>query len=66
MFMEEIWMPDLKFEGVLTPESFAEYIIGLEKNNLRTIEKEDKNLMVAKIIRSFEDAKKKEDSNNDN
>ena len=48
---------DIK-EIELTPQNFKDYVLSLEKNNLKNIQKEDKKNMVAKIIRAYEQAKK--------
>ena len=51
-------MTDKKFEGKeLTPQNFKDYILELEKNNLKNIDKDDKKNMVAKIVRTYEEAK---------
>ena len=42
----------------LTVDSFKDYVLKLEENNLKNIIKEDKKSMVAKIIRTYEEAKK--------
>lgn len=47
-------------EENLTPETFKDFILELEKENLQNINKEDKKNMVAKIIRTYEEAKKNE------
>ncbi len=50
-----------KFTGeVLTPENFKDFVLELEKENLQNINKEDKKNMVAKIVRTYEGAKKNE------
>ena len=51
-------MTDKKFEGSLTPENFKDFILDLEKENLKKIEKDDKKLMVSKIMRNYEEAKR--------
>ena len=57
-FMEVIWMID-KFDGdTLTAENFKNYVLKIEETNLKNIDKEDKKTMVAKIIRTYEEAKK--------
>ena len=48
---------DIK-EIELTPQNFKDYVLFLEKNNLKNIQKEDKKNMVSKIIRAYEEAKK--------
>lgn len=59
MFMEEIWMSDKKIiEVELTPENYKDYVLELERTNLKNIDKEEKKAMVAKIIRTYEEAKK--------
>lgn len=47
-----------KFNSMLTPDNFKDYILELEKNNLRNINKEDKKVIVAKIVRKYEEALK--------
>lgn len=47
-----------KFTKALTVENFKDFVLELENNNLKNIEKEDKKSMVAKIIRTYEEAKK--------
>lgn len=42
----------------LTVENFKDYVLEIEENNLKNIDKEDKKTMVAKIIRTYEEAKK--------
>ena len=52
-------MTDKKFEGKeLTPQNFKDYVLELEKTNLKNIDKDDKKNMVAKIVRTYEEAKK--------
>lgn len=52
-------MTDKKFEGKdLTPQNFKDFVLDLEKSNLKNIEKEDKKNMVSKIVRTYEEAKK--------
>jgi hypothetical protein len=51
-------MTDKFTKETLTEEDFKDYILELESNNLKNIEKEDKKSMVAKIIRMYEEAKK--------
>ena len=51
-------MTDKKFEGSLTPENFKDFILDLEKENLKKIEKDDKKVMVSKIMRNYEEAKR--------
>lgn len=45
-------------EENLTPENFKNYVLTLECENLKKINKEDKKSMVAKIIRTYEESKK--------
>lgn len=48
-----------KFDGdTLTAENFKNYVLKIEETNLKNIDKEDKKTMVAKIIRTYEEAKK--------
>ena len=42
----------------ITVDSFKDFVLELERNNLKNISKEDKKTMVAKIIRTYEEAKK--------
>lgn len=44
--------------GKLTAEGFKDFVLELERENLRNIDKEDKKQMVSKIVRNFEEAKK--------
>lgn len=47
-----------KFTKALTVENFKDYILDIESDNLKNIDKEDRKNMVAKIIRTYEEAKK--------
>ena len=59
MSMEETQMIDKKIiEGNLTPETYKDFILKLERENLQNLVKEDKKSIVAKIIRIYEEAKK--------
>ena len=52
-------MIDKKFEGKeLTPPNYKDFVLDLEKANLTNIDKEDKKVMVAKIVRLYEEARK--------
>lgn len=52
-------MTDKKIiQSDLTPENFKEYILKIERTNLKNLDKEEKKSMVAKIIRTYEEAKK--------
>ena len=63
MFTEEIWMIDKKrIEGNLTPETYKDFVLNLERDNLNNLVKEDKKSMVAKIIRVYEEEKKNANS----
>lgn len=42
----------------LTVETFKEFVLELERDNLKKLEKDDKKQMVSKIMRTFEEAKK--------
>ncbi len=42
----------------LTTESFKNFVLELERENLRNIDKEDRKQMVSKIVRNYEEAKK--------
>ncbi len=44
--------------GKLTAEGFKDFVLELERENLRNIDKEDKKQMVSKIVRNYEEAKK--------
>lgn len=44
-----------------TVDNFKEFILELERDNLKKLTKDDKKVMVAKIIRKYEEAQ-----NNDN
>ena len=45
-------------EGNLTPETYKDFILKLERENLQNLVKEDKKSIVAKIIRIYEEVKK--------
>ena len=63
MFTEEIWMIDKKrIVGNLTPETYKDFVLNLERDNLNNLVKEDKKSMVAKIIRVYEEEKKNANS----
>ena len=49
---------DNKFTKELTIENFKNYILDLERENIRDISKEDKPRMVQRIIKAYEEAKK--------
>ena len=49
---------DTKFTKELTVENFKNYILDLERENIRDISKEDKPRMVQRIIKAYEEAKK--------
>ena len=51
-------MTDKKFTGQLTVENFKDYILDLERDNIRELTKEEKKEMASKIIRNYEEAKK--------
>lgn len=51
-------MIDKKFSGNLTPEAFKDFVLDLERTNLHNIDKEEKKVMVSKIMRNYEEAKK--------
>ena len=44
--------------GKLTAEGFKDFVLELERENLRNIDKEEKKQMVSKIVRNYEEAKK--------
>ena len=56
----------IKLENVsgenLTIENFKEFVLALERENLKKLEKEDKKQMVSKIMRTFEEAKKNDNN----
>ena len=56
--MAVIWMIDKKFSGELTIENFKNFILELEKENLLNLSQDDKKQMVAKIMKTYEEAKK--------
>lgn len=45
-------------EEILMVVGFKDFVLDIERANLRNIEKEDKKSMVSKIIRTYEEAKK--------
>ena len=49
-------------EGNLTPETYKDFVLKLEKDNLINLVKEDKKSMVTKIIRENEEEKKNANS----
>ena len=46
------------FNDEMTPEKFKEYILTLERENLKNLIREDKKVMVSRIIKGYEEAKK--------
>ena len=42
----------------MTPENFKDFVLELERDNLKNLNKEDKKSMVSKIIRTYEEGKK--------
>ena len=46
------------FTEELTPENFKEFILNLERENLKNLFKEDKKVMVSRIIKAYEEAAK--------
>ena len=46
----------------LTAENFKNFVLELERQNLRNIDKEDKKQMVSKIVRNYEEAKKSDNN----
>lgn len=58
MCMEGIWMSDIKnISGDnLTVENFKDFVLELERTNLRNLDREDKKQMAAKILRNYEEA----------
>ncbi len=55
--MGVIWMNEELEHTGLTPESFKDCVLKLERDNLKKIDKDDKKIMVNKIIRIYEEAK---------
>ena len=48
-----------KFTGKeLTAENFKDFVLDLERDNLKNINKEDKKVIVTKIVRAYEEARK--------
>lgn len=58
MYTEEILMSDKFTNKPLTAENFKEFVLAIERSNLRDINKDDKKTMVSRIIRTYEEAKK--------
>lgn len=52
----------LVFEDELTPESFKEFVLQLERENLKNLFREDKKVMVSRIIKNYEGATKQSDN----
>ena len=50
-------MTDKKIEGNLTPETYKDIILKLERDNLYNVDKENKKSMVDKIIKIYEEEK---------
>lgn len=42
----------------LTAENFKDFVLALERENLRKLDREDKKQMVSKIVRNYEEAQK--------
>lgn len=42
----------------MTPENFKDLILEMERENLRNLDKEEKKVMVSRIIRVYEESKK--------
>lgn len=52
-------MIDKKISGAnMTPENFKEFILSIERDNLKNLDREDKKSMVSKIVRTYEEGKK--------
>lgn len=51
-------MTDNSTKDLMNVENFKEYVLNLERDNLKNINKEDKKTMVSKIIRTYEEGKK--------
>ena len=59
MFTEDIWMTNGKMKkSECTVENFKDFVLNLERDNLKKVTKEDKKVMVAKIMRTYEEAQK--------
>lgn len=56
--MEENLMIDKFTEKELTAENFKDFVLDLERDNLKNINKEDKKVIVTKIVRAYEEARK--------
>lgn len=50
-------MTDKFTAETLTIENYKDYVLEIEAFNLKNIDKEDRKSMVAKIIRTYEEAK---------
>ena len=44
-----------RIEGNLTPETYKDFVLNLERDNLNNLVKEDKKSMVVMIIRVYEE-----------
>ena len=42
----------------LTVENFKDFVLDLERENLKKLDREDKKQMVSKIVRNYEEAQK--------
>lgn len=58
LYTEENLMTDNSTKDLMNVENFKEYVLNLERDNLKNINKEDKKAMVSKIIRTYEEGKK--------
>lgn len=47
---------------ILTVENFKDFVLDLERTNLRKLDKEDKKQMSAKIQRAYEEALKNDNN----
>lgn len=51
-------MIDKFAEKELTAENFKEFVLEMERDNLKNIDKADKKVIVTKIVRGYEEARK--------
>ena len=51
-------MIDKFAEKDLTAENFKEFVLEMERDNLKNIDKADKKVIVTKIVRAYEEARK--------
>ena len=58
LYTEENLMIDKFAEKELTAENFKEFVLEMERDNLKNIDKADKKVIVTKIVRVYEEARK--------